>query len=181
LVCEYQVPEGIWNFSTRKRFLTEKGTSQKDRIKHKFDEMETRFGDLEALVSRLTHSDEDLALNMLIRLRAGESIPDILQSLSPAALDVLDALDSHSMDDEGYPQRADSLPPSHANSLFTGPFEHAAYAQPGIQPPLSFLGQVPGVNPTPLGMDDTTEVNAFVFSQSKRAVLERSSLFTYLN
>jgi hypothetical protein len=67
LLCKYDVTEG---------------TSQKDRIKQKYDALESKYESLEALVSELTFSSDDVSLDLLVRLRAGEPIEDILQSLS---------------------------------------------------------------------------------------------------
>jgi hypothetical protein len=107
------------------RLLTGEGTSQKDRIKHRFDEMETRSSHLETLLSKLIYSDEDTALNTLVRLRAGEPVSDIIQTSSLPPIDALDASDNKS---EGYTRRADSATSSQAPSMFgPPPIQHQTY------------------------------------------------------
>jgi hypothetical protein len=130
--------------------------------------METRYGDLEALVSKLTYSEEDLAINTLIRLRAGEPIRDILQSLSPAALDALDILDSKPAE-RTYTRREDSATSSRSHNPFDQPIPQPGFVQPGFLPLMGYALS-PGTIAPPVGTDDPNEVNSFISQAVIRAV-----------
>lgn len=52
-------------------------------MKQKYEALEHKYSNLEALIEELKYSDEDLALSLLVRLRAGEPVQDILQAVSP--------------------------------------------------------------------------------------------------
>jgi hypothetical protein len=149
-------------------FLTREGTSQKDLIKYKYDEMEARYGDLEALVAKLTYSEEELAVNTLIRLRAGEPIRDILRSLSPEALNELDTLDNKPAE-HSYTRREDSATSSRSHVSFSRPAPQSGYAQAGFLPVLDNALPPRTVVPPP-GTDGPNEVIFFASQAVVQAV-----------
>jgi hypothetical protein len=65
--CSYDVSEGI---------------PQRNRFKQKYQALESKLNDSESLISKLTHSNEEAAQYLLVRLRAGEPIEDLVQSVS---------------------------------------------------------------------------------------------------
>jgi hypothetical protein len=79
--CKYEVPGG---------------TLQKDLFKEQFDALEFKINDFETLILELTHSNLGLALHLLLRLRGGESIQDLVQDVSNTDSRVMSLnLDSH--------------------------------------------------------------------------------------
>jgi hypothetical protein len=66
LNCKFDVPDGAL---------------QRDRVKHEYCVLEKRFEKLDTLVATLTTCDDDMAVILLSRMRAGESVQDLVQSL----------------------------------------------------------------------------------------------------
>jgi hypothetical protein len=128
--------------------------------------METRYSDLENLLSNLIYSDEEIALNTLVRLRAGEPVSDILHSLSLAALEALRAPDNKS---ESYARREDSATSSQAPSLFGPPVPQPPYITTEY-PLLSGLTSSSGSIVPSSAMDGRNEVLFFDSQPAKPAV-----------
>jgi hypothetical protein len=126
MVCEFDVLEG---------------TSQKDRVKQKYEALEHKYNDLDALIAELRHSDEELALSLLVRLRAGEHVQDILQSVSPGSIsDDLDFDPSISLTSgimsNSIPTSQALFAPSNQSPPFGGlPLTH------NFPPPLAYPGE----------------------------------------
>jgi hypothetical protein len=96
-------------------------------VKQKYEALEHKYSDLEALITELRYSDEDLALSLLVRLRAGEPVQDILQAVSPESIG--DEL-------EGDP----SVGYSHSVMSSSASPSHIIYGPAGHSPPFSTLG-----------------------------------------
>jgi hypothetical protein len=81
LECGYEVSEGI---------------PQQHRFKQKIDILHSKCKVLEAVVSALAYSNEELALGILVQLRAGESVHDIAQNVQKKSFGFVPlVIDSH--------------------------------------------------------------------------------------
>jgi hypothetical protein len=144
LECEYEVSEG---------------TSQKNRFKQKFDALEFKLNDLETLIAELTNSNEELALHLLVRLRAGEPIRDIVQSVSDTDF----SRDTSMISDAQSQQQSLSFAPMHQDLLFNNLEPAQFFGGPLIDPTLL---NASGSSESHLETDESNEVISLISQAS---------------